>query len=409
VNEPFADDAETGGSPDRMRGSNQSGLRAHNERAVLSLIRRNGVLAKADIARRTGLSPQTASVIMRELEKRALVLRDAPRRGRVGQPSIPMRLNPDGAFSLGLKIGRRSVELVLMDFVGAIRGRRRATYPWPKFAEITRFVGAAVGELQQSLNADGRSRIVGLGAAMPSAIWEWAEEAGAPDGAMDEWRGRDISAELAALTGYPVHLANDATAACAAEHVFGTTGSGDYVYFFIGTFIGGGIVIDGDLVVGRNGNAGALGSMPVPGEPGAAVHRQLIHAASIHLLERRMRAEGLNPRDLWREDGQWPALGPLLDDWVETAAHGIAHAIVAAMSVYDFECAVIDGSIPLEVRDRVVAATQAKLAELRREGLSPIRVQPGTIGAGAREIGSASLPFFARFLLDHRVLFTERG
>ena len=49
------------------RGSNQSGLRAHNERLVLSLVRRHGALAKADIARRTGLSAQTVSVIMRQL------------------------------------------------------------------------------------------------------------------------------------------------------------------------------------------------------------------------------------------------------------------------------------------------------------------------------------------------------
>ena len=408
MNEPFAE-----AGTDRMRGSNQSGLRAHNERAVLSLIRRNGVLAKADIARRTGLSPQTASVIMRELERQALVLRDAPRRGRVGQPSIPMRLNPDGAFSLGLKIGRRSVELVLMDFVGAIRARQRATYPLPKLAEIKQFVVEASAELRGTLDAAGRARIAGLGVAMPYAIWEWAEEIGAPEGEMDEWRGLDVTAALADLTGYSVHLANDATAACAAEHVFGTTRSTDYVYFFVGTFIGGGIVIDGDLVVGRNGNAGALGSMPVPRpagpDGGHAGYQQLIHSASIHLLEQKMRAIGQNPRDLWRESGEWPELGSLLDDWVETAAFGLAHAVVAAMSVYDFECAVIDGSIPLAVRDRLVAATQAKLVEIRREGLSPIHVQPGTIGASAREIGSASLPFFARFLLDHRVLFTDRA
>lgn len=51
-----------------LRGSNQSGMRAYNERLVLSLVRQQGALAKTDIARITGLSAQTVSVIMRALE-----------------------------------------------------------------------------------------------------------------------------------------------------------------------------------------------------------------------------------------------------------------------------------------------------------------------------------------------------
>ena len=163
----------------RMRGSNQSGLRAHNKRAVLSLIRRNGRLAKAEIARRTGLSPQTASVIMRALEAEELVLRDQPQRGRVGQPSIPMRLNPDGAFSLGLKIGRRSVDLVLMDFIGRIRGHERVAYSVPRLRQVLDFVAAAEPKLRALLPAKLAGRITGLGVALPYELWSWADEIGA--------------------------------------------------------------------------------------------------------------------------------------------------------------------------------------------------------------------------------------
>ena len=119
-------------------------------------------------------------------------------------------------------------------------------------------------------------------------------------------------------------------------------------------------------------------------------------------------AEGADPLEIWRSDAAWSRLGPLLDRWLETAGHGLAHAIVSAASVYDFECAVIDGSFPEGVRARLVAATETAMAKLKRQGLSPLAVRPGTIGASAREIGSASLPFFARFLLDHRVLYAER-
>jgi len=83
----------------RDQGANQTGVRAHNERLVLSLIRRHESLPKAEIARRSGLSPQTVSVIIRVLEADDLLIRRARVRGKIGQPSVPMALNPNGAFS----------------------------------------------------------------------------------------------------------------------------------------------------------------------------------------------------------------------------------------------------------------------------------------------------------------------
>ena len=79
------EEAETGefGLAVGARGSNQAAVRAYNERLVLSLVRRFGSLAKADIARSTGLSAQTVSVIMRSLEEDGLLLRGEPVRGKV--------------------------------------------------------------------------------------------------------------------------------------------------------------------------------------------------------------------------------------------------------------------------------------------------------------------------------------
>ena len=77
-----------------QRGTSQSGMRAYNERLVLSLVRRHGALSKTDIARMTSLSAQTVSVIMRQLEADGLLLRRDPVRGKVGQPSVPMSLAP---------------------------------------------------------------------------------------------------------------------------------------------------------------------------------------------------------------------------------------------------------------------------------------------------------------------------
>ena len=84
------------------RGTKQADLRAYNERLLLSLIRRHGSLTKAETSRLTGLSAQAISVIIRRLEEDGLVQRGKVLRGKIGQPSTPMALAADGAFSLGV-------------------------------------------------------------------------------------------------------------------------------------------------------------------------------------------------------------------------------------------------------------------------------------------------------------------
>lgn len=379
-------------------GTNQSGMRDYNERLVLSLVRQHGSLAKADLARMTGLSAQTVSVIMRALERDALLLRGAPQRGRVGQPSIPMRLNPDGAFFLGLKIGRRSSELAMIDFCGSIRRMRQHSYAYPTPEETVRFVEADIAAMAESLEAGTWERVAGLGIAMPFELWNWADAVGAPPGAMDGWRHVDIRAALAERCPFPVYLQNDATSACGAELVFGDPPTqGDFLYFYIGAFAGGGIALGGRLFTGRTGNAGALGSLPVPGPNGET--RQLIDVASISVLEREMKKKGKDASRLWTSPDDWGYVGPEFHHWIDSAARGLAHAIVSASAVIDFQTAIIDGWLPLSVRAEIVNRTGQHLDKLDSEGLTLPVLREGTVGRHARALGAASLPLAERFLL----------
>src|ERR1700754_781289 len=78
--------------PSGRRGSTQSGIRAYNERLVLSLVRHHRALTKAAMAKMTGLTLQTISIITNQLTDDGLLLRGMPQRGRVGQPSVPYSL-----------------------------------------------------------------------------------------------------------------------------------------------------------------------------------------------------------------------------------------------------------------------------------------------------------------------------
>ncbi|MBP7241727.1 MAG: ROK family transcriptional regulator [Amaricoccus sp.] len=373
-------------------------MRAYNERLVLSLVRRHGALAKTEIARMTGLSAQTVSVIMRHLEADRLLRRGEPQRGRVGQPSVPLSLDPEGAFFVGAKVGRRSLEIVLVDFAGAVRWRTQRTYRHPRPGDTVRAIVEGVAAVEALLGPAAARRIAGIGLATPFALWSWAEAMGAPEAEMAAWRDADLRGELAALLPYPVYLQNDATAACGAELAFGAgVDLSDFLYLHVGAFVGGGLVLNGGLVAGRTGNAAALGSMPVQDAGGRMV--QLIEIASLVVLERRLSAASAPVSALFDLSGDWSIFEPHLGRWIAEAGRGMAQAIAAASAVIELEAALIDGAFPAPVRARLIVAIEASLAEIDLSGVDPPAIRAGTLGPIARAIGGASLPLFDRYLV----------
>jgi predicted NBD/HSP70 family sugar kinase len=395
-------------SADLARGTNQSGVRVYNERLVLSLIRRHETLSKAEIARLTGLSAQTITVIMRQLEADGLVIGRGRQRGRVGQPSVPFALNPDGALFLGVKIGRRSSDVVLIDFLGSVRAFLHETYAWPTPGGILDFVARGIANATAGLTAAARKRISGLGIAAPFELWNWEEQTGAPRATLDQWRTFDLRREIAGICPWPVFFCNDATAACGAELVLGNREHHlDFLYVFVGSFVGGGVVLNGSLYPGRTGNAGAVGSMPISNGNGNRPFDQLIRSASIYVLEHRLAGVGADPSVLWRSPDDWGDLGGPLADWIDEASQSLAFALTAAIAVVDFQAVVIDGAFPSIVRARLVDRVREKALAFDHQGLSPISIAEGSIGSGARAIGGACLPLLANFARDREVLFKE--
>lgn len=387
-----------------MRGGDTTGLRAYNERLVMHALLQAGMLSKAEIARETGLSGQAASVIVNRLLDDGLLVKLDKVRGQVGQPSTPIAPNPEGAYSLGVKIGRRSVEAILINLLGEELGASRVRYDAPlPGPTISTAIAQAVGLLGH-LSPAARSRVVGLGVAMPDEIHAWSAELGLAPGALDGWRDADIGGAFARETGLPVTLYNDAAAACAAEMIAGhAITSRSALYIYLGTFIGGGVVIDGRLYRGEQGNAGAIGSMPTGPNGRGETPGQLIHSASIFLLERDLEAGGIDPSAALT-DGSGERANAIFDAWAETACAELSRAVVSALSVIDFQGVVVDGFLPPSWRDRFTQRLSAAVERFNRSGLKAAPVLAGSIGPMARVLGAAMLPLKARFSPDTDLL-----
>ena len=394
-------DAEAHTASPAARGSNQSGMRAHNERLVLSLIRQAGPMPKAEIARMTGLSAQTVSVIMRALETDGLLQKGEPVRGKVGQPSVPMGLDKDGAFFLGLKVGRRSAELVLTDFLGQVKFRTRQNHSHPTPDAVVQFTNAAIARCLGQLPEDHRARVAGLGIALPFRLWDWEKSLGEASSGLAAWRDRDIAADIAAFCEFPVYLCNDASAACGAELVFGEQNKPrDFLYFNVGFFVGGGLVLDNTLFTGKSGNAAALGSMPITAADGGT--RQLVDVASLVSLEAMLLSQGHDGETIWATPDDWRLPPEILNAWLDQAANGLAQAIVSSTCLIDFQSVLIDGWMPREIRAELVRRATRQLHEITVPGIEIPEIREGTIGSDARSLGAASLPLSDRFLVDRK-------
>ena len=409
IDPSFADDDADAIEWLRPRGSNQIGMSQFNERIVLQAVRLNGSMPKADLARLTKLSTQTVSLIINRLLDSGLVLKLAPLRGKVGQPSVPIVLNPDGAFFIGIKIGRRSLDLLLVDFVGKVRQRSTVAYPFPDPDTLFGVIEKRLKAMCARLDPQWVARLSGIGIAAPLALGGWQKLLGIAPEQANKWDSIDIRARVQAMTDLPVEFAKDTAAACVAELVAGRGRSiQSFLYVFVDTFIGGGLVINSHLHGGMHGNAGAVGSIPLglaQGGAGAAPE-QLLSDASLFNLEQLFAAAGLDEGAAIDERALREPWLTHTSAWLDDAARAIALAIVSATCLLDLEGVIIDGSIDRLLLEKLLAAVEQSLDYYSWEGVSRPIALAGTIGSDARGIGAALLPLYANFGPD-RDLFLK--
>lgn len=392
----------------RPRGSNHVGMRQFNERVVLQAIRLNGSLPKADLARLTGLTAQTIGLITARLDEDGLILKQDRVRGRIGQPSVPLTLNPDGAFAIGIKIGRRSADCLLVDFAGQVRQRQSLDYVFPQ-------AGTLLPEIKRQLNAlrdqlgDLKDRLVGVGVAAPFQLGGWHKMLGLSETQSETWNQIDLRAQVQAMTDVPVSFAKDTSAACVAELVAGRGRDlKNFLYMFVDTFVGGGLVINSHLHHGVHGNAGAVASLPSRIANDRTAPAQLIHHASLWELEQRLTAKGLDPHAAYDERALEGSFAPETRAWVVQAANALAHAVVSGTAFLDIDAVVIDGSFCRPLLTLLIEETRQALQHYNWEGLWQANVIAGEVGPDARALGGALMPLHANFAPDQD-LFLKTG
>jgi predicted NBD/HSP70 family sugar kinase len=395
------------------KGSNSVQMRRYNERVALNAIRQLKSASKADVARYSSLTPAAMAVIMDSLEDAGFIAQFGKLFGRRGQPSTLYRLVADRAYSIGIKIGRKSLEAVLMDFAGAVLATRSEDYAFPEPVNVRRIGDSAIAGFQEELGALNRVRIVGLGIASPYFLSGWADELGFPPGVAAEWEKVDLSSFFT-LENAPVYVENDASAAALAEFVYGAGARfQDFMHVSIDTCIGGGLIQNGKLQTGKRGNTAAIAQFPVSKsmlssvKPVHGPFEIAMRRASTYVLLDHLRSQGV----------EMPSFGDLehlrqnaalaLDEWQTDCADALAQTIAGIAAVVDVEAVIIDTILPNAVLREIVKRVDLRFREILPAGLLAPEILEGSLGKKGCPIGAAILPLHHLFGPDSGILIKK--
>ncbi len=257
--------------PSPRRGTNLPRMGDFNLTVILDAIRRapDSGLSRVELAQIVGLSPQTISNISRRLLDQNLIVEAGKEGTGPGKPRTMLRLNASGKYAVGVHLDPAVITCVVLDLVGDVVQHCRIKTPGSQIPEeVIETIAAAIKSVIADSGVDS-ALIAGLGVAAPGPI-DLTEGTVVDPPLMLGWDHVPLRDALAKATGLPTLVDKDVTSAAVAETwAGGPSGAGSFVFMYMGTGIGCGIVLRDEVVRGTSGNAGEMGHIVV--DPGGAL------------------------------------------------------------------------------------------------------------------------------------------
>ena len=342
-----------------LRRINQEDLRNHNLSVVLdTLLRAEKPMSRADLAKETGLTKATLSLLASMLIDSGVVQEGEPVVSTTyGRPSTPLEIHGGSIAGIGLQINTDGYGCLALDLNGDTLGQEwvsedmTGTDPY----EISAKLDAMTFPLESRLKRRG-CKVVGAGLALPGMVtsdkrllmarnlgWENVDLT-----TFDVMRGYDVTpcneAKLAAIAQIPGY-------ACARADVFdGVDCADSFLYLSCDIGIGGAVVRDGEVVMGSHGFAGEIGHLSVAmdgplcscGRHGCleafAGRRALVEAAGIAKDGDATSSEAI---DTFLQ--RWRAGDPDVAKVVDQAADALVSAIASAVNLVDVDTVLLGG------------------------------------------------------------------
>ncbi|MHB9858192.1 ROK family transcriptional regulator [Streptomyces sp. YIM S03343] len=385
---------------------------------VLDQIQMADGISRVEIAQRTGLTPQSVSGIVRRLLDEGIVREDgASRVASGGKPRTTLRVDPGAGRAVGLHFDSAHLTCAVIDLLGKPLVVRRR--PTPPAADPPQVI-AAMAELVSQVLAEARlsrDEVLGLGLATPGPI-DRGQGMIVAQPQLTRWTGVPLQRMLSDVTGLPVTLDNDATAAAIGERWSGAgKGVANFAYFFFGTGIGGGLILNYQVYRGGSMNAGEFGhaSLLPDGPECHCGNRgcldQLAHPSALVAEVRRRLAEPGCHSVLSQLFAKDPASvdhaavriaasegDPVAAAVIDEAAGHVASVAASIVNFIDIDLVILGGHGIQFVESRYVEVVQSALETrpLSRH-IRVVEVAASPLGPDAAVVGSAALVLHALY------------
>ncbi|MFE0462940.1 ROK family protein [Kitasatospora sp. NPDC058965] len=252
-----------GTGPTGAGGANHIDLGSFNECVVIETVRLAGTVTRGEIAERTRLTQQSVSRIARSLIQRGLLVEERQRHSSIGKPSSPVRLRAGAAHALGIHIDPNVLTAVLVDLSGRIMARHSEPITADPRPGVVVGQIAALGETVLAQAGQGRweEGFLGIGVATPGPVDTVSGTVLDPP-LMSALRDVPLRTLLERRFSCPIVIEKDCSAAAVGERWIGREDRAcDFIYLYLGTGVGSGLFLNGDLYRGLTGNGGEFGQL----------------------------------------------------------------------------------------------------------------------------------------------------
>jgi predicted NBD/HSP70 family sugar kinase len=227
---------------------------------ILDTIRAAEQLSRVELASVTGLTEAAVSMTVRRLLEEGLIV-ETGREPTAGKPRTMLRLDPAARLAVGIYLDEDTTTYVLTGQTGGVMSR--LARPAPEIGDQESVLQQLVADVEVLLAGSGvdRARCLGIGVVWPGPRSGTARPEDAPPHLLG-WRDDELGQRLAAATGWPVLVENDATAAAVGEYWVARMGPEQgFAALYMGSGIGAGLVVEGRAMRGGQGNAGEFGHL----------------------------------------------------------------------------------------------------------------------------------------------------
>ncbi|MEW9677188.1 ROK family transcriptional regulator [Lentibacillus sp. L22] len=242
-----------------MQKGNAAYIKAINKKLVLQCIKEGDAITRADISKRLSLSKPTVSTIVNQLLESNLIYESGNGQATSmgGRKPVNLMFNPKQSYIIGIDIGGTNVTLGITDLNGDVCAYR--DFPTQQhlgehlFKEIKRNVESMIDQLRIE-----DKKILGIGVGTPG-ITNVAEGIVLEAPAL-KWKSFPIKDKMKEIFNLPIEVDNDVNINVLGEHWKGIgKDKSNLIYIAIGTGIGSGVMIKGNLYRGSNYSAGEIG------------------------------------------------------------------------------------------------------------------------------------------------------